>query len=189
MTVILSIGRHECYGKGSLPLSPEGISGAWLSAEIIARQCGRPQKIISSPLPRAVLTAELRRLAWQESDNIVINPLLHEDSGQNETEMFKILCFEEALAQNDTHIHLVTHQPTATRLNDMDFTPLNPGDVMVWEAADWNAMQNGEIKKYFVRPNAVIQTSQALRAQSLAIRNLAEEADSNGSLMQKLQEL
>lgn len=75
MTVILSIGRHECYGKGSLPLSPEGISGAWLSAEIIARQCGRPQKIISSPLPRAVLTAELRRLAWQESDNIVINPL------------------------------------------------------------------------------------------------------------------
>ena len=40
MTVILSIGRHECYGKGSLPLSPEGISGAWLSAEIIARQCG-----------------------------------------------------------------------------------------------------------------------------------------------------
>lgn len=42
MTVILSIGRHECYGKGSLPLSPEGISGAWLSAEIIARQCGPP---------------------------------------------------------------------------------------------------------------------------------------------------
>lgn len=140
-------------------------------------------------LPRAVLTAELRRLAWQESDNIVINPLLHEDSGQNETEMFKILCFEEALAQNDTHIHLVTHQPTATRLNDMDFTPLNPGDVMVWEAADWNAMQNGEIKKYFVRPNAVIQTSQTLMAQSLAIRNLAEEADSTGSLIQKLQKL
>ena len=50
-------------------------------------------------------------------------------------------------------------------------------------------MQNGEIKKYFVRPNAVIQTSQALRAQSLAIRNLAEEADSTGSLMQKLQKL
>ena len=114
---------------------------------------------------------------------------MHEDSGQNETEMFKILCFEEALAQNDTHIHLVTHQPTATRLNDMDFTPLNPGDVMVWEAADWNAMQNGEIKKYFVRPNAVIQTSQTLRAQSLAIRNLAEEAGSTGSLMQKLQKL
>lgn len=189
MTVILSIGRHECYGKGSLPLSPEGISGAWLSAEIIARQCGRPTEDYIISLPRAVLTAELRRLAWQESDNIVINPLLHEDSGQNETEMFKILCFEEALAQNDTHIHLVTHQPTATRLNDMDFTPLNPGDVMVWEAADWNAMQNGEIKKYFVRPNAVIQTSQALRAQSLAIRNLAEEADSTGSLMQKLQKL
>lgn len=189
MTVTLSIGRHERYGKGPLPLSPEGVSAAWLSAGIIAQQCGCPQKIISSPLPRAVLTAELRGLAWQESNNIVINSFLHEDSGQNETEMFKILCFEEALAQNYTHVHLVTHQPTATRLNDMDFTPLNPGDVMVWEAADWNAMHNGEIKKYFVRPNTVIQTSQALNAQYQTIRNLVEEADSTGTLMQKLQKL
>lgn len=153
MSVILSIGRHESYcGCRNLPLNNEGLVRAWLSGEIILHLLSKPEMIYSSPLARAVATAELRTAAMGDIA-VFVDDLLQENASFMEAQTFLCHLFEKIAHTDVKHVHLVTHAPTATNLNHGDFAPLDTGDIMVWTADDWQEMAYGTHQTGIIRMN------------------------------------
>lgn len=146
---LLDVLRHGAAepagprGDAARALSPAGRRAVADLAASLVREGWRPDRIFSSPLLRALETAEIMRGAIPGAPEIEkLDELLAE------TEPPEVLEALQAHAVSGGHVLLVTHQPLAGRLSALltgDEPGFSPGTLVRIECPEGLAPSRGRV--------------------------------------------
>ena len=132
---ILTITRHEEYCvTAPFGLCEQGIVRAVMSGRRLAADFGRAGTIISSPLLRALQTAQIHA-AIMAYPPLLIDKRLAEEASLETVDNFKQELAAEAVSE---YVHLVTHQPVISRFCNYEFSFIKSGETLIYRLKNWD---------------------------------------------------
>lgn len=148
---ILTIGRHGAYDfMSSMPLLDYSMVEAFYRGKQLKSLSEGVDKIYSSPMPRAKITACLNAIGADGDENqITLTNKLTESASESTLrilwEELKNQC--ESLGLN--HLYLVTHLPVIDTLSYLFFKFsyfVAPGECLVLESDSWENIFAGKVQ-------------------------------------------
>lgn len=146
---ILTIGRHGAYDfMDSKPLLDYSMVEAFYRGKQLKKLSDGVNKVISSPIPRAKVTAFFNAIgAGLDEINVDFTDKLLEAASENSLRVFWSTLEAECNTGELNHIHLVTHLPVIDTLSYLFFKPsffIAPGECLVLMAESWEQIFNGK---------------------------------------------
>lgn len=147
----LTIGRHGAYDfMSSMPLFDYSMVEAFYRGKQLKTLIGSLDKVFSSPMPRAKITAFLNAIgADLDEKQVSIADRLVEFASENSLRIFWTTLEEECKNFDLNHVHLVTHLPVIDTLSHLFFKPsyfLAPGECLVLSAESWQQIFDGNLE-------------------------------------------
>lgn len=147
----LTIGRHGAYDfTSSMPLLDYSMVEAFYRGKQLKSLSGGVNKIYSSPMARANVTACLNAIgAGGDENQVTVLKQLTESASQNTLRIVWEDLKNQCESSDLNHLHLVTHLPVIDTLSYLFFKFsyfVAPGECLVLESDSWKNIFAGKVQ-------------------------------------------